>query len=159
MQASDRAEFVRVLNGLAAIKPGAKLTPEGLDLWWATMSDWSIETFRAAASSLAKSCEFMPNPYHFEQWRKSLGPTSGEAWAKVLDHVRSGAWRHSRIDDDRINTAVRALGGYVQVAMCSDEKLGFLERRFAEHYETACDAHEVRALIAPLDKLLLKSTA
>jgi hypothetical protein len=33
MLPGDRAEFMRVLNGLAAIK-GKELTPEALSLWW-----------------------------------------------------------------------------------------------------------------------------
>lgn len=144
MAPSDKPEFLRVLNGLASIKR-VDLTPEALDLWWSAHADWEIEDFRAAASQLVKTCQFMPSPKDFEELRKAARPTSGEAWVKALDHASSGNYRvQGNMGEPLIDRVVRALGGYQVIAMCSDDKLGFLERRFCEHYESMSDAEDMR---------------
>lgn len=144
MAPHDKPQFLAVLNGLAAVKPGAKLTPEGLDVWWSSFANWTIEEFRAAAAQLAKSVEFFPNPFHFEQLRKSSRMTAGEAWARVLEVARSGG---GEIEDPRISKAVRAIGGYNAIGMSKTDQTPFLERRFAEHYEQICDVEEVREAV------------
>ena len=85
MAPDDKPEFVRVLNGLAAIKR-VDLTKEAYEMWWGSMSDWSIDDFRGAAGHLLKTCQFMPSPYDFEQLRVVHEKTGHEAWAGVLEH-------------------------------------------------------------------------
>lgn len=150
MRDSDRAEFCRILTGLSAIKPGKQLTPEGLEVYFNALEDWSIEDFKAAASHLAKSCEFMPNPYHFEQLRRAAKPTAAEAWAEAIEHAAHGGYRGGPLGDALIDTCVRALGGYKAIAMCDEDKLHFLERRFCEHFETKMDAEEARDALPDL---------
>lgn len=157
MTPADQPAFLAVLNGLAAIKPGKGLTAEALDLWWLAMREWSLADFKAAASHLAKSHEFMPSPFHFEQLRKAGRPTAGEAWAKVLDYVRKGytRWTDGGISangtapqlDDLTLRVVAALGGFDQIAMCQNDKLHFLERRFAEHHADMQDSQDVRVAV------------
>lgn len=156
MQPNDKPKFLAVLNGLAAIKPGAKLTAEALTLYWNALAAWSIEDFSAAAAQLARTSEFMPNPYHFEMLRKAGRLTAGEAWAQVLDYVRNSGYNqwecglptlnaeYPQITDQLVNAAVRAIGGYRAVAMSNTEQTQFLERRFAEHFESIRDAEDVR---------------
>lgn len=144
MQPHDKAEFLQILNGLAAIKPNAKLTREGLKVWWLAMESWTIEEFRAAAGKLASLIEFMPSPYHFDQLKKAARPTAGEAFARAVGHAASSGYRYGPLGDELVDRAVRALGGYVVIAMCDEDKLPFLERRFSEHYEAIQDAVEVR---------------
>lgn len=144
MQPSDKPKFLAVLNGLAAIKPGAKFTAEGLGMWWQAMADWDIEEFSSAAAHLAKSCEFMPNPFHFEQLRKASRLTAGEAWAEVREIVRAGGSSHG---DPAVDKAVRALGGYRALGMTNTDQMHFLERRFAEHYEDIGERDDVREAV------------
>lgn len=146
MQPADRGEFVEILNGLALTKPGAsKLPKEALSLWWNSMQDWTIDEFRAAANHLARSVEFMPNPYHFEQLRKTAsGPSVGEAWAQVrakLMHV--GA--HDRVSiDPRTDRVVAAMGGYFRLAQTNTADMPFRENRFRELWEELGEAEEAR---------------
>ena len=147
MKATDKPEFLRILTGLAAIKPGKPLTPEGLDVYWLALSEWGLAEFKQAASVLAKSVEFMPNPYHFEQLRKSGRDTAGEAFHKAMLLARRAPPREIpslTSGDPSIDAAVRACGGFHQLAMCDSDKLGFLERRFAEHYDTIAAADYTR---------------
>lgn len=149
MQPADRKEFLRVLNGLAAIKPGGKLAPEALDMWWLAMSDWSIEAFKDAAAHLAKSVEFMPSPFHFQELRKAGRITAAEAWetarAACGSAIQCGQVTHNgTCGDALIDKAVRGIGGYGAIAMCDREKLPFLERRFTETFNSLQDVTEVR---------------
>lgn len=162
MQSSEKPAFVAILNGLAAIKPGGKLTPEAYEVWWLAMQDWPLAEFRDAAAHLAKSVEFMPSPFHFEQLRKAGRPTAGEAWAKVLHYVRTGFYKWdypnqlqqrtdvSAINDPLIERVVNALGGYKAIAFTDSDKIHFMERRFSEHFEAMQDATEVREALPEL---------
>lgn len=147
---ADKPRFLAVLNGLAAVKPGAKLTPEALDVWWTSMRNWPIDEFRAAAAQLAKSCEFFPSPYHFEQLRKAGEPTSGEVWAEVLELVRSGDYRQREHANPRVNAAVRAIGGWQAIANSNTEFTHLVEKRFAEHFEAIGDREDVREALPNL---------
>lgn len=154
MQPTDRQQFMKVLNGMAAIKKMV-LISESLDLWWACMVAWSIDDFKAAAAHLLTKCEFMPTPKDFEDLRKAGRPSAGEAWAKVLEHVRRGWYRYTDggvghydrevpPNDPLIDSAVAAIGGYRAIAIHQESTLHFLERRFAEHYDSIQDSQEVR---------------
>lgn len=146
MRTSDKPDFLRVMNGMAAMRK-TQLIPEVLDLWWACMTDWAIEDFKAATLQVLKSTDFMPTPKDFEDLRKAGRPSSGEAWARVVALVRSGSWRYDTGLDELTNAAVDALGGYKAIAMHDESALHFLERRFAEHYETIQDKREIREAV------------
>lgn len=154
MQPADRIAFVEILNGLALTKPPyAKLLPEALTLWWNSMRDWSIDDFRSAANHLARSVEFMPNPYHFEQLRKAGRETAGEAFQRARQIVRSlfpREYSSHQSGDPRLDAAIRACGGYEALAMCTTESIGFFENRFREHYESITDAEDVRGALPNL---------
>ena len=146
MQAGDRKKFLETLNGLAAIKPGKDLTPAALELWWQAMRAWSIEEFTAAASHLARSVEFMPSPFHFEELRRAGKPTPDEAWRIALDRCRG--WRSPRETQDAVDACVAAIGGYRTIAHADIETaLPHVQRRFLDAYETIAEVTEVRAAL------------
>lgn len=155
MQSSDRKKFLETLNGLAAIKPGKELTPPALELCWASMREWPIAEFVAAAEHLARSIEFMPSPFHFEQLRKAGKPTADEAWRLALSRCKD--WRTPREPQDSVDHAVAAIGGYRGIALADIETaLPHVQRRFLEAYEKIAAASEVRAAlptIAPTPEL------
>jgi hypothetical protein len=149
---SEKPAFLKILIGLAAVKPGKGLTEEAYEIWWGAMARWSLDDFRAAANHLAGSVEFMPSPFHFEQLRRAGRPTSGEAFAIALKACGSAiqcgqVTNNGTSGDPLIDAAVRALGGYGVLAMCDQDKTHFLERRFAEHYEAMSDSEDVRAAL------------
>lgn len=145
MNAADKPAFVATLNGLAAMKPGAKLTPEALDLWWLTLIDWSIEDFTAAARHLAGEVEFFPNPYHFIQLRKTANESSaGEAWAKVLEAVRTMNPREGAKVDPKIDAVVRQMGGYQHLACMTSEEMPWRMKRFTELWADVSDVEEAQ---------------
>lgn len=154
---ADKPAFLAVLNGLAAVKPGAKLTPEALEVWWRAMRPWSIEDFRAAAAELVRTVEFFPNPFHFEQLRKAASRiTAGEAWARVREVARAGG---TTSGDPRIDRVARVLGGYRTLGMTSTDQMQFLERRFVEHFEDMGDADDAREALPQLSHDLYNTPA
>jgi hypothetical protein len=143
MQPADRAEMARILVSLAEMKPGGKITPEALELWYSAMSAWTIEEFRAAAQHLMLHEEYFPNPWHFQQLRKAQRMTPGEGWAIALQHVRSGAY-HAGPAIPEVERTVQAMGGWKVIAWSSVDALPFLEKRFASHYDQLTDVAETR---------------
>ena len=151
MQASDRVDFLKVLNGMAAMKK-AQLIPEVLDLWWACMADWSIQEFKAAAVHVLKNTTFMPQPKDFEDLRKAGRNTAGEAFASVGQWLKYGPYGYTLQPNTPriIAAAIRAMGGADAYAMCEVDKLPFLEKRFCQHYETLEEAEETREALPQL---------
>jgi transketolase len=150
MNANDRPMFVATLAGLAAVKPGAALTVEAYEIFWAALREWEADEFRAAAAYLAKTIEFMPNPYHFEQLRKASGETAAEAWTRVLAAVRS-AYPDQRISvDGKIDRIVRALGGYRSLAMMPSSEMHFRARDFANLWQELSVSDDARAVLPAL---------
>lgn len=143
MLPTDRLEFVRVLNGLAAIKR-VDLTAEAIDLWWAAMARWSLEDFSASASHLVSSCQFMPSPFDFEQLRRASEPTAAEAWIEALSGCVN--WRDpGQLPNGRIARAAAAVGGFRAIAMADMERdLPHVQRRFLEAYAELSDVESVR---------------
>lgn len=149
MRPTDRAEFVKTMNGLAAIK-GKELTPEALSLWWSAMSAWSIDDFKAAASHLVTKCQFMPTPYDFAQLRRAHDLTSAEAWSDVL----SG----KQLDPaSRAFRAAQLMGGQQAIRRADVERdLPHIQRRFLEAYEDLGDVEETREALPDMRRLPAK---
>lgn len=148
MNQSDKAEFAKVVLAFAELK-GKSLSLPAVDLYWAAMQSWEIADFKAAATHLLKTCEFMPVPKDFEDLIKAGRSTAGEAFATALGWARSGAYRTpARSNNGKfIDRVIHALGGWQVIARCEDDKLHFLERRFTEHFETMQDSEDVRASV------------
>jgi len=148
MESSDRQKFIEVVIGFAELK-GKQLSAPALELYWAALKDWSLDEFKAAASYLLKTTEFMPTPNSFEELRRAGRLTAGEAWSMVLEHAK-GEWRQGVIGEPLVDKAVQILGGYREIAMCDTSKLGFLERRFCDHYDDLETVEDTRVAVPEL---------
>lgn len=151
MNAGDRKKFLDVVVGFAELK-GKQLSAPALELYWRSLQHWSLEDFLAAAEQLVRTSEFMPSPKNFEDLRKASRPTSGEAWILACETARD--WRELRQNvssgDPFVDRVARAVGGYRAIAMHDSDKLHFLEKRFAEHFETMQEAGDTRDALPDL---------
>lgn len=154
----DKPAFAAVLNGLAAIKPGAKLTQESLDVFWSALQGWTLDEFRSAAAHLATTTKFMPCPFDFAQLRRAGEQTAAEAWAAVLDNVRRGDYRDGHTIGGLADRVVRAMGGYQVLAMSNTATVHFREQRFAELWQQLSNAADVRAALPNLTTCLSRDT-
>lgn len=148
MQATDKPEFLKVMNGMAAMRK-ASLIPEVLDLWWICVADWKIEDFKAAAVQVLKTTTFMPQPKDFEDLRKAGRETAGEVFASISRWIVYSPHGHTLREDTprAIAAAIRAMGGANAYMMSDERKLPFLERRFCEHYDQITGVEDIRAVL------------
>lgn len=150
MKPADRPKFLEIVIGFAELK-GKALSAPALELYWRSMRCWSLEEFHAAAEQLIRSSEFMPMPKDFEDLRKAGRMTAGEAFAAAMVVARECSRnRASTSGDPRIDAAAAACGGYFAMGQQETEKLGFLENRFTEHFESINDAEDVREAVPQL---------
>jgi hypothetical protein len=139
----DRKAFLETVVGFAELK-GKQLSAPALELYWRSLQHWDLPDFRAAAEQLLRTCEFMPLPKDFEDLRKAGRLTAGEAWAEVLRCARKG---YDLPDDELTRRAVNAIGGIRTVMMSDVDKTPFLERRFAEHFESIQESMDTREAV------------
>lgn len=148
MNAEDRKPFLEIVVGFAELK-GKKLSGPALELYWNAMQDWSLEDFQVAANQLLRTTQFMPTPKDFEDLRKAGRETPGEAWLTAQRYIRWGLHAHT-LDPacpPLIARCIHMIGGPNVIAMCDEDKLTFLERRFCEHFETLQDSEETREAV------------
>lgn len=154
MKPTDRQKFAEVVLGFAELK-GKQLSAPALELYWRALQQWELDEFLAAAEQLIRTSEFMPTPKDFEDLRKAGRLTSGEAWIEARAAARS--WREGysvSSGDPFIDRVAHAIGGYRTIAMCDMDRLHFLERRFAEHFEDMQQAQDTRTALPELTGIL-----
>lgn len=150
MKPNDRPKFLEIVIGFAELK-GKALSAPALELYWRSMQGWTITEFAAAAEQLLRTGDFMPVPKDFEDLRKAGRMTAGEAFAVAREVARqSRPHSTSTSGDGRIDAAAAACGGYFAMGQQETEKIGFLERRFAEHYDAISDAEDTREAVPQL---------
>jgi hypothetical protein len=155
VNAGDRQRFLEVVIGFAELK-GKQLSVPALELYWRALQHWPLADFMAAAEQLVRTSEFMPTPKDFEDLRKAGRPTCGEAWVDARATARQ--WREGysiSSGDPFIDRVVRVIGGYRAIAMCDVDKMHFLERRFAEHFEEMQDTESTREALPNVMRDLL----
>lgn len=148
MTSDDYESFCEVLLGFAEIR-GKQLSPAAIELYWRSMQHWPLDAFKAAAEQLLRTSDWMPTPKEFEDLRKAGRMTAGEAWETARKAagtaIQFGQVTHNgSCGDPFIDSVVRAIGGYGAIAMSDRDKLPFLERRFAEHFEVMLGARDTR---------------
>lgn len=146
MQQADFTRFRAVMTGMGELYQ-RELSGPLLDAYWLALRDWPLAEFEAAAAHLMATATFMPRPAEFNALRKAGRQTAGEAWLAVLENVRRSAYRYGDTVGGAADRAVAALGGYHVVGHCDLDKLGFPERRFAEHYDALQDADDTRTAL------------
>lgn len=145
MQQTDFGRFKAIMAGMAKLYE-KELEPILLDVYWLALRDWTLGEFESAAGQLMRTQTFMPRPAEFMALKRAAQPTAGEAWARVLQHLK-GAYRAGWLTPE-IDRAVAPLGGYRALAMMPTDELHWQEKRFAEHYADMAEAGETRESLA-----------
>lgn len=147
MQPADSKRFNQLLTGVC-LTFGREPEPLVLDVYWLTLRDWSLEDFERACGHILKTAKFMPRPSDFEDLRKAGRMTPGEAFAAAMVVARDcSPHTRSTSGDPRIDAAAAACGGYFAMGQQETEKLGFLERRFVEHFESISEVEDTREAV------------
>jgi hypothetical protein len=127
---------------------GSEIDGALLDLYWLCLRDWSREEFDAAVKHLMGNCRFMPRPADFADLRNAVNRvTAGEAFDLARQALRDSMpseWASLRSGNYLVDRAISGCGGYQALAMVETDKIGFFERRFAEHYESMQESDAAR---------------
>jgi hypothetical protein len=142
---TDGERFNRLITGMSRMY-GSDPDQLVLDAYWIALRSWEFEDLQRAAAHLMQTSKFMPRPADFNELRKAGQPTSGEVFAGIRQWLKYGAYGYTLQPNTppKIATAIRAIGGPDEIAMCEVDKLHFLEKRFTEHYDQISDRQEIR---------------
>ena len=116
MQKSDLNEFINILEDMA-IMLGADVSMRRYELYFAALSDLSIEQIRGSANEIARTATFFPKPVDF---RNAINGNQDEAtiaaWEKVLKgKSKAGQYQSVQFDDPVIHTVIKLMGGWAAV--------------------------------------------
>jgi hypothetical protein len=150
MQQADFQRFKEIMAGIGRLF-SADTDGVVLDAYWMALGDWQLPDFERAAGHLMATCQFMPKPADFTALRKAAGPSSAEAWTRVLAAIRDYNPYVATSIDERTDRVVRALGGYQMLAMSESSSMQFREKRFAELWEDSTTVDESRAALPAPD--------
>lgn len=135
MTQDDFKTFKGIVIGLAELR-GKALSADAIELYFRAMAHWSLEDFKAAANYLARTSQFMPSPYEFDQLRKVAAGRNPEiAWEQILGN-------HGSTTDPIGARALAALGGWSVIGFAEQSRLPWLKKQFAETYESISDSSE-----------------
>lgn len=145
MKANEFQQFKTIVAGMAALYGRIESLDDGLmDVYWLALKDWPLEEFQRAASHLLRTSTFMPRPADFERLGQGSAQSARQAWADVVAWVRASGYRSALpkhlLPPEPSQEAVRAvmiLGGWEAISLADISELGFLEKRFLEHFEDA----------------------
>lgn len=133
MKPDDKPEFLRIMNGLAAVF-GGQITPEALDVWWGAFGGWSLHEFTHAAGAAVTRCKFMPRPADLFDVKRAARPTPGEAW----DIAGQG---RDELADKAFSIATQ--GRYVGHIPYDEHP--WIQKRFLQLYAQLAEVEDARA--------------
>jgi len=132
----DRERFKRRFATLAAAF-GVDLDPFRTDAYWEALSDLTDDQFDAAVHQSISSLKWMPKPVELRE--AALGKQEDRALLaqRVLEKAITdhGAYASVDFEDQAINAAVRAVGGWIAVCQTdAGEWRKFRSREFKQAY-------------------------
>lgn len=137
---TDDLAFNKVMAVLAATYPRMELTPETLTAYHAILGDLPPDLLKAATLHLAATSKWFPAASEirataFELVEREAGvPDAYQAWAEVLQNMRTGGGAYSRPEwsHPAIGATVEAVGGYRY--LCHSENAVADRARFVEAF-------------------------
>jgi hypothetical protein len=150
VQANDAKRFRDLLRGMGRMY-GQEPDALTLDAYWVALKCWSLQDFEAACGQLMQTAKFMPRPAEFNELRKAGEMSPGEAFAIAQEIARNcSPYSEPTSDDPRIDAAARACGGYRAMGMVETSSIGYLEQRFAKHFEDISEREDIREAVPAL---------
>ena len=69
MNRTDFQSFAKIMAGLGELY-SKQVSDALMDIYWNSLSSWTIDEFKLASSQLVQTCTFMPKPSDFFALRK-----------------------------------------------------------------------------------------
>ena len=139
MQTNDIPQFIQMLHNLCEMYGKPRMGDEVAMLHFGALQDYSLEDVRKgffAALRNPDSGQFMPRPADvIRELSGSSDTRAAMAWAKVREAIcRVGHMPSIAFDDAIIHAVIADMGGWVKLALISNDELPFRERDFLRIY-------------------------
>lgn len=139
MQTNDIPQFIQMLHNLCEMYGKPRMSDEVAMLHFGALQDYSLEDVRKgffAALRNPDSGQFMPRPADvIRELSGSSDTRAAMAWAKVYEAIcRVGHMPSIAFDDAIIHAVIADMGGWVKLALITNDELPFRERDFLRIY-------------------------
>lgn len=139
MQTNDIPQFIQMLHNLCEMYGKPRMSDEVAMLHFGALQDYSLEDVRKgffAALRNPDSGQFMPRPADvIRELSGSSDTRAAVAWAKVYEAIcRVGHMPSVAFDDAIIHAVIADMGGWVKLALITNDELPFRERDFLRIY-------------------------
>lgn len=139
MQTNEIPQFIQMLHNLCEMYGKPRMSDEVAMLHFGALQDYSLEDVRKgffAALRNPDSGQFMPRPADvIRELSGSSDTRAAMAWAKVREAIcRVGHMPSIAFDDAIIHAVIADMGGWVKLALISNDELPFRERDFLRIY-------------------------
>ncbi|WP_392406405.1 DUF6475 domain-containing protein [Cardiobacterium hominis] len=139
MQTNDIPQFIQMLHNLCEMYGKPRMSDEVAMLHFGALQDYSLEDVRKgffAALRNPDSGQFMPRPADvIREISGSSDTRAAMAWAKVFEAIcRVGHMPSIAFDDAIIHAVIADMGGWVKLALITNDELPFRERDFLRIY-------------------------
>ena len=139
MQTNDIPQFIQMLHNLCEMYGKPRMSDEVAMLHFGALQDYSLEDVRKgffAALRNPDSGQFMPRPADvIREISGSSDTRAAMAWAKVREAIcRVGHMPSIAFDDAIIHAVIADMGGWVKLALITNDELPFRERDFLRIY-------------------------
>ncbi len=134
----DFKEFKKILFGLSEMFQ-RDLKPTTHVMYFAALSDLTIEQVNSAANRWARTGKFFPKPAELREFAiETLELTAGEAWVEVreqMDRVCGAIGVYPVFSSPVIEVAVQSLGGLNTIWMAGIDQEGMYRAHFLKCFE------------------------
>nr|DAS05775.1 MAG TPA: replisome organizer [Caudoviricetes sp.]DAX93795.1 MAG TPA: replisome organizer [Caudoviricetes sp.] len=139
MKTNDIPQFIQMLHNLCEMYGKPRMSDEVAMLHFGALQDYSLEDVRKgffAALRNPDSGQFMPRPADvIRELSGSSDTRAAMAWAKVREAIcRVGHMPSIAFDDAIIHAVIADMGGWVKLALITNDELPFRERDFLRIY-------------------------
>lgn len=139
MQTNDIPQFIQMLHNLCEMYGKPRMSDEVAMLHFGALQNYSLEDVRKgffAALRNPDSGQFMPRPADvIRELSGSSDTRAAMAWAKVREAIcRVGHMPSIAFDDAIIHAVIADMGGWVKLALITNDELPFRERDFLRIY-------------------------
>ena len=139
MQTNEIPQFIQMLHNLCEMYGKPRMSDEVAMLHFGALQDYSLEDVRKgffAALRNPDSGQFMPRPADvIREISGSSDTRAAMAWAKVFEAIcRVGHMPSIAFDDAIIHAVIADMGGWVKLALITNDELPFRERDFLRIY-------------------------
>src|SRR3990167_3579737 len=135
MQQKDRKKLVKILVGFGELHD-KEISDIITEIFFQTLSAFSIEDIEQAAGELVKRLKFFPKPADFiEILDSNEDELALLSWVSVCEAMSECAWGAVRFDDPATGNAVKALGGHIRIKEMDERAFGYVKNDFIRLYK------------------------